>query len=474
MSQETLRHLPSVGQLLEHPRIAPLLDGPARDWVTRLVQRVVDAERERLRSGGAGADRDVLTERLAGRISDRHDALLGPAMRRVINATGVVVHTNLGRSLYPQRAAAWMTEAALHNCDLEMDLEAGRRGHRGRGVEEKLALLTGADDALVVNNNASALFLAVRGAAAGGRVILSRGEVVAIGGSFKLHTIIAETGCELVEVGTTNRTTVADYAEALCPGAVVLKVHRSNFDMTGFTETASLSDLGELCRERGHVLIYDAGSGLFERIDRFGLPAEPVLADDLAAGADLVTCSGDKLFGGNQAGVILGRADLVASLRSHPMRRVLRVDKTALAALDGVATHYLAGDHLETVPTLVHLGRTADELAAAADRLGHDLAGDLPEGWEWTVMDAESQVGGGAGSTLIVPSRLLLWRGPEAELERCHRLLRTGEPAVVGRISQEGLALDLRAVPDDELDDLAAAVRAAWSGLKPAAEEGTS
>ncbi|HPF35090.1 MAG TPA: L-seryl-tRNA(Sec) selenium transferase [Candidatus Krumholzibacteria bacterium] len=465
MSQDVLRHLPSVGQLLEHPRIAPLLVDGRREWVTRVVQDAVDAERERLRAGegAAGGDRESLTRSLTDRILARHDRLTRPAMTRVINATGVVVHTNLGRSCYPEQAVARMALAARRNCDLEMDLEAGRRGHRGRRVEAKLALLTGGEDALIVNNNAAALWLAVRTLARGAKVILSRGEVVAIGGSFRLHEIIEETGCRLVEVGTTNRTSLKDYENALEPGAVVLKVHRSNFVLDGFTEETSLAELGELCARRGNTLIYDAGSGLLESPARWGLPSQLTVSEDLAAGAHVITCSGDKLFGGGQAGMIIGRADLVAAMRGHTMRRAFRVDKTTLAAVDGVLDHYLAGDHLAHVPTLRFLERTEDDLQAAAERLGETLAPHLPDGWSWEVTASESQVGGGAGADSILPGRMVLLRAPTQELERCHLALRCGDPAVVARISQAGLGLDTRALDDDEHDDLVTALRRAWS-----------
>jgi len=467
MSHETLRHLPPVGHLLEDPRIALLLGGTVRDWMTRLVQSAVDDLREELRTSRDPdvVDRQILTERLVTVILARRTALLAPAMKRVINATGIVVHTNLGRACYPELAVERMVEAARYNCDLEMDLEGGVRGHRGRGVEEKLALLTGGQDALIVNNNAAALWLSVRGCAGGGRVLLSRGEVVAIGGSFRLHEIIQETGCELVEVGTTNRTTVDDYARALTPGAVVLKVHRSNFVIEGFTEAASLPDLSALCRQKGHTLIYDAGSGLLESPSRFDLPSQSTVSEDLSAGADLVTCSGDKLFGGGQAGLVIGRSDLVKKLRAHPMCRAFRIDKTTLAVVDGVLTQYLIGDQIRSVPTLRRLDRSVEELERTARSLGEDLAAELPEGWAWSVLESESQVGGGAGADSILPGRMLLWTGPATELERCHLLLRRGTPAVVARISQQGLGLDTRAVGDDEIDLLATAVRTAWSEL---------
>jgi len=467
-----MRHIPPVGQLLEHPQIAPLLTDAARPWVTRMVQRLVDSERRRLRKVADDGDvsREALTRALVAKSLDRHAALLRPTLKRVINATGVLVHTNLGRSLYPRQAVDWLSEAALHNVDLEMDLETNRRGHRGRKVEEKLALLTGAEDALIVNNNASAFWLAVRAIAGRGRVILSRGEVVAIGGSFRMNDILAETGCELVEVGTTNRTSVDDYRTALVPGAVVLKVHRSNFALKGFAEEASLGELAELCTGTGHVLIYDAGSGQLEDLRPYGLDDHHTLAADVAVGADLVTCSGDKLFGGGQAGMALGRRELVDAMRAHPMRRVLRVDKTTLAAVDGVLTHYLAGDHLAAVPTLHLAARDAGALQVLAETLRDRLAERTPAGWTAEIIPGVAQVGGGCSAEAELPTRLLLWQGPHAELERCHLLLRRGDPAVLARIGQAGLAVDLRSVPDDGHEPLAEALETAWRELAMAGE----
>ena len=468
MSDSVMRHLPPVGQLLEHPDIAPLLTDAARPWVTRVVQRLVDAERKRLRKvkDDGTVTRDDLIHGIVARILTRHEQLLRPTLKRVVNATGVLVHTNLGRSLYPEQAVEWLSEAARHNVDLEMDLETNRRGHRGRKVEEKLALLTGAEDALIVNNNASAFWLAVRATAGTGRVILSRGEVVAIGGSFRMNDILDETGCELVEVGTTNRTSIEDYRKALTPGAVVLKVHRSNFAVKGFAEEASLGDLADLCRETGHTLIYDAGSGQLVDLHPFGLDEHHTLADDVATGADLLTCSGDKLFGGGQAGMALGRRDLVDAMRSHPMRRVLRVDKTTLAAVDGVLTHYLAGDHLDAVPTLHLAARTVDELQALAERVLDAVSSDAPSGWTAEVVTGVAQVGGGCSAEAELPTRMLQWRGPHADLERCHLLLRRGDPAVLARIGQSGLAFDMRSVPERDLDILSAALCTAWLEMK--------
>ncbi len=471
MSDSVMRHLPPVGQLLEHPEIAPLLTDAARPWVTRVVQRLVDAERTRLRKAkdDGSVTRDDLTRGLVAKVLARHAQLLRPTLKRVVNATGVLVHTNLGRSLYPEQAVEWLSEAARHNVDLEMDLETNRRGHRGRKVEEKLALLAGAEDALIVNNNASAFWLAVRATAGTGRVILSRGEVVAIGGSFRMNDILDETGCELVEVGTTNRTSVDDYRQALTPGAVVLKVHRSNFAVKGFAEEASLGDLADLCRETGHTLIYDAGSGQLVDLQPFGLDGHHTLADDVATGVDLLTCSGDKLFGGGQAGMALGRRDLIDAMRTHPMRRVLRVDKTTLAAVDGVLTHYLAGDQLDAVPTLHLAARTVDDLQVLAERLLAEVADVAPDDWGAEIVTGTAQVGGGCSAEAELPTRMLQWRGPHADLERCHLLLRRGDPAVLARIGQSGLAFDLRSVTARDLAGLATALRNAWRELKEGA-----
>ncbi len=467
MPHDLLRELPPVGALLDHPAVAPLAAGRRRAWVTRVVQGVVDGLRRELAKGDTrltGRD-DLLAEALA-RVSAECSRLRRPALRRVINGTGVIVHTNLGRSNYPERAVEAMVLAARHGSDLEFVLETNLRGHRGRKVEEKAALLAGAEDALIVNNNAAAVWLSARHFAAGGKpLILSRGEVVAIGGSFRIHEILAEAGCRLVEIGTTNRTSLRDYEDAMSEGAVVMKVHRSNFTVSGFTAEVPLGDLAVACRRRGCPLVYDAGSGAFFEFERFGLPSETTLAQDVAAGPDLVTCSGDKLLGGCQAGIIFGRRDLIASLRKHPMRRAFRVDKTSLAALDAVLTLYLEADDRPAVPTLDILARSLDDLTAAARRLADALAPATPAGWGAAIVDDVASVGGGSFSDAEVPTRLLRWEAPREQLEAVHGLLRGGDPALVCRISQEGLSVDLRTIAAVEEALVVAAFRDAWSRL---------
>lgn len=465
--QERLRQLPQVSALLEDARLVPMLSGGRVSWMTRLVQETLANLRATLREAkGSVAPREKLHEDLVAAILGEHRRLVAPSWTRVLNGTGVVVHTNLGRSNFPGEAARAMHTVAVSNSDLEYDLSAGVRGHRGRLVERKAALLAGAEDALIVNNNAAAVWMAVRYASQGGRVVLSRGEVVAIGGSFRMHEILAETGCELVEVGTTNRTSLEDYRQALVPGTTVLKVHRSNFEIQGFTEDVELADLAAACRENRATLVYDAGSGALFPYEELGLPAgERLLAEDVATGADLVTCSGDKLLGGCQAGVIFGDKDAVAGLRKHPMRRAFRVDKTTLAALDAVFCLYLAAEGQPDIPTLNRLGASLDELQEKAENLREMLLPGAPQGWLAQVCPGWSSVGGGSFSTTRIESRLVLFTGPKEQLEACHQKLRTGNPALVGRMNQQGLAVDVRTIAATEMELVVEAFAAAWAAL---------
>jgi len=463
--QSRLRELPQVSALFEDERLAPFLAGRRRGWMTRVIQAVVDDLRQELRhTDGPVRQRVELFEIAVGRILVRERSLTRKSWTRVLNGTGVVVHTNLGRSRFSAEAAEAARQTALFNSDLEFDLLSGARGHRGRAVEEKAALLTGAADALVVNNNAAAVWLAVRHLSKGGRVVLSRGEVVAIGGSFRMHEILSETGCTLVEVGTTNRTSLEDYRQALQPGTTVLKVHRSNFVVEGFTEDVTLSELADLCREADCPLVYDAGSGALYPYTDLGLPAgETLLSEDLAAGPDVVTCSGDKLLGGCQAGLLLGGRELVAGLRNHPMRRAFRVDKTTLAALDAVLTQYLIASTRPSLPTLDQLAQSMAQLEDRAVRLLQELTPLAPSGWTGAVVPGWSSVGGGSFSTASIESRLVQWQADKARLEVCHQRLRMGDPALVGRMNQDGLAVDVRTITAEEIPLVVTAFRVAWA-----------
>ncbi len=462
-----LRELPQISVLLADARLAPLLEGRRKEWLTRVIQGVVAELRAELKKAkGPVLNREQLLNLAVERIVNKKNTLEKKSWTRVLNGTGVVVHTNLGRSCFPPAAAEAARTVALHNSDLEFDLPSGIRGHRGRMVEEKAALLAGAEDALIINNNAAAVWLAVRHFSQGGRVVLSRGEVVAIGGSFRMHEILAETGCTLVEVGTTNRTSLEDYRAAMTPGTTILKVHRSNFTVEGFTEDVTVPELAALCQAEGCPLVYDAGSGAFFPYEELGLPAgETLLAEDVATGADLITCSGDKLLGGCQAGIIYGSRAEVAKLRKHPMRRAFRVDKTTLAALDEILTAYLREEGRPAIPTLDQLAQGLDVLAERAEKLRQELVAEAPAGWTAAVVPGHSSVGGGTFSATSIESRLLMWTGPKAELERCHQWLRLGDPALVGRMNQEGLAVDVRTIAEAEMELVAQAFRLAWQGM---------
>lgn len=465
--QDRLREIPQVGSLLEDPRVVGWMKGRRAQWMTRVVQGVVDDLRAELKAAqGPILKREELLNLAVQQVLAKKDRLIGKSWTRVINGTGVVVHTNLGRSNFPPVAADAAYEVARFNSDLEYDLAAGVRGHRGRLVEEKAALLAGAEDALVVNNNAAAFWLAVRYFSRGGRVILSRGEVVAIGGSFRMHEILAETGCQLEEVGTTNRTSLDDYQASIVPGAMILKVHRSNFVVEGFTEEVELPDLAEMCRQENCPLVYDAGSGALFPYEKLGLPSdERLLAEDMATGADLVTCSGDKLLGGCQAGIIFGTKTHIAGLRKHPMRRAFRVDKSTLAALDAVLSLYLEAEGCPEVPTLQQLGSSLDLLTDRAQRLLTQLEKQAPASWQGAVVTGRSSVGGGSFSDTQMESRLVQFSGPKAELEACHQKLRLGDPALVGRMNQDGLAVDVRTITEDELELTVRAFATAWCDL---------
>ncbi len=381
-----------------------------------------------------------------------------PTLRRVINATGVVLHTGLGRAPLAPAALAAIAELAAGYCSLELDLATGERGSRHDHVTEALIALTGAEAALVVNNNAAATVLALAALAADREVVVSRGELVEIGGAFRVPEILALSRCRLVEVGTTNKTRVADYADAIgAATGLLLKVHRSNFAIIGFTEEVSATDLAALARARGLPSMLDLGSGaLLDGATQaaLGLPVEQSVADAVASGVDVVCFSGDKLLGGPQAGILVGRAELIARLRRHPLMRALRPDKLTLAALGATLALYRAGAW-QQVPSLAALAQSM----AALETRAAGLMAALPAG---TVEAHASRatVGGGAMPTASVPSVALVLASADGATA-LHARLRAGAPAVVARIDDGRVWLDLRTVAPDEDAALGAALRAA-------------
>ena len=445
---------PSVERLLAAAR--PGLGERSHDAVLAEARAVIDDERERLAAGEEPRTIEDLGASLVTRLDAFADPIgSGPAS--VINASGVIVHTNLGRAPWPRVAIEAARSAAADPLFLELDGSTGRRSARYRAAEEHLIALTGADDGLVVNNNAAAVALAVGLAGRGGRVVVSRGELVEIGGGVRIPEIVRRAGARLVEVGTTNRTRVADFEPALADGArLVLRVHPSNFRLEGFVEAPQPSALAELAHRHGASVVDDLGSGALLDTAAFGLAHEPTPRERLAAGADVVTFSGDKLVGGPQAGLIVGHAEAIARLRRDPLARATRADKTTLAALAATLGLYRAGLAVREIPVWRMIAARPDDLRARAEALVARLD-DPALGAHTVALDAT--IGGGAlpGETLAswgvgVPGSAALLGA-----------LRDGRPAVVGRIQAGHVVLDLRTVDPARDDDLARALAAAMA-----------
>jgi L-seryl-tRNA(Ser) seleniumtransferase len=445
------RTLPSVNALLESAGVRALLADAPRPLVVDAVRDVV----ARVREAGAPVPNgpDAWTHAVAERLATARRASLRP----VLNATGVVLHTNLGRAPLARAAIEAVARVAAGYTNLEYDLAAGERGSRYAHCAALLTELTGAEDALVVNNCAAALVLALDTVASGREAILSRGELVEIGGGFRVHEIMEKSGARLREIGSTNRTHVADYAAAVGPDTgALLKVHRSNFQVVGFTAEASVRELAPLARVHDLPILHDLGSGLLIPLDDVGLSGEPTAAEALAAGANVVMMSGDKLLGGPQAGLIVGDARYLAAMRANPLARSYRVDKMTLAALEATLALYREpAVARREIPTLALLCAPVSEVRARAERCAAALRDG---GVACALEDDTATVGAGAFPTAALPSVALALVG---DAERWAAALRAGEPAVVGRVREGRLLLDLRTVPDVDVPALAAAVVAA-------------
>jgi L-seryl-tRNA(Ser) seleniumtransferase len=447
-----------VDRVLAWPGLADALAVHGRHLVLSAVRAELAAQRNRMAEAAAAAAPTVpdAATLLAG-ISHRIQAAVQPTLRPVFNLTGTVLHTNLGRAPLPQQALDAITAVACGAANLEFDLAAGARGDRDDAVASLLQQLTGAEAATVVNNTAAALVLVLATLAPRREVIVSRGELIEIGGAFRLPDIMRSAGCKLHEVGTTNRTHLRDHAEAIGPRtALLLKVHTSNYQIQGFSAAVDTADLAPLARANNLPLVVDLGSGALVDLARWGLPHEPTAAETLAAGADLVLFSGDKLLGGPQAGIIVGRADLVRRLKKHPFKRALRCDKLTLAALEAVLRLYADPDRLAAqLPTLRLLVRPAAEIQAQAQRLQPLLAGWLGAAWQVTVAAVMSQIGSGALPVDRLPSAALRLepagsrRGAGRTLEALAAGLRALPVPVVGRVADGALWLDLRCLDDE-------------------------
>src|SRR5262245_60090004 len=410
--------------------------------MVEVVRQVLAAERRRvLEAPGAAAvtDADTLGRRVVALLSERGAFSLAPA----INGTGVVLHTNLGRALLSRLAQERLVAVAGAYSNLEMDLARKERGSRYAHVDGLLTRLTGAPASLVVNNNAAAVVLALESLARGKEVIGSRGELIEIGGEFRIPDIMRRSGAVLREVGTTNRTHLKDYAGAIGPDTgLILKVHTSNYRVVGFTAAVSSGELAELGHARGIPVMEDLGSGSLIDLTRYGFPHEPTVPEVVASGVDLVSFSGDKLLGGPQAGIVVGRVDLVERLARNPLNRALRIDKFTVAALEATLYAYEAGDALTTIPTLAMLTEPLASIRARARRLRRAIPEDAARALGAALAETRSQVGGGALPTVELPTAALALGTPTRAAHELDETLRSGRPSILGRLVDDRLLLD--------------------------------
>lgn len=463
-STEILRFLPSVDALLRSETSQKLMIETGKKHLTFLARAVTDTLRRELQEKSAEKQlnpqkysREILLTEAENRLVNAWRSELNTSLQRVINATGVIIHTNLGRAPLSENARKAMAEQASRYCTLEYNVETGKRGKRGARAEHLLAELTGAESALIVNNCAAAAFLVLTALAKGGEVVISRGELVEIGGDFRVPDVMTQSGATLREVGTTNRTRVADYERAIDENTrLILKVHPSNYRIIGFTATPTVAELAELAHRKEILLYEDVGSGAMFDLSEYGLTDEPIISQSIVAGADVVTFSGDKLLGGTQSGLIVGRRDVVEYIRKHPLYRALRVDKLIYAALEATLEAYRKETFLQEIPVLKMLSATNAELmkrtADFADKLREKLAKNSSLNFE--IIEGNSVIGGGSAPDVQPVTTLFALKHGKFSVSKLEEKLRTANPPVITRILDEKVLFDLRTVSDAEEGEL--------------------
>ncbi|MEA2205521.1 MAG: L-seryl-tRNA(Ser) seleniumtransferase [Blastocatellia bacterium] len=455
----SLRLLPSVDALLRTPAAQRLKSVVGARRLTTVAREVTDKLRSEVRTTdskkaeGAKDSRETLLAEATHRLELACRRDVGSGMRRVINATGVVLHTNLGRAPLSAEARRMIAGEAAGYCTLEYDLENAARGRRGGRVEELLCELTGAEAALMVNNCAAAALLVLNVLASDGETIVSRGELVEIGGDFRVPDVMASSGTRMIEVGTTNRTRLADYQKVISDKTrLIMRVHTSNYRIVGFTNTPSLAELSELAHSADLPLYEDAGSGALLDFSLYGLTGEPLISESIAAGADVVSFSGDKLLGGPQAGLIVGRATVIESLRKHPMYRALRADKLALAALEATLAAYRRDDAVAQIPTLRMIALSTEEIGERAEALRVRVGSD--SGLMMELVEGESAIGGGSAPTTNPKTVLVALSHPHLSSDAIEAALRHSGTPVIARIAEGRVLLDLRTVAVEEEPEL--------------------
>ena len=448
--QALLRGLPSIDRLLANPKTAPWLARLDRGYVTRCCRDVLDELRLGISRGegvaASALEEGVILQRIERRIQRDSQA----SLERVVNATGTILHTNLGRALLPKAAIDALAEVAGQPASLEYDLERGGRGRRETAIEQLLVWLTGAEAATVVNNNAAAVLVGVNTLASGKEVVVSRGELIEIGGAFRIPEIVARSGAVLREVGTTNRTHPHDYERAIGPNTgLLLKVHTSNYRIVGFSSEVTLRELVEIGRRHSVPVMEDLGSGALVDLSRYGLPREPVVSERITMGADVVTFSGDKILGGPQSGLIVGKKIWVSQVASNPLHRAVRCGKLTLAALEATLKIYQqSADVARDIPTLRTFTRSLDDLEQMAGEAAPALRAALGPGFRISIEDASSQVGSGALPTEELPTKVLAIESDTLSAERLAQRFREARPPIIGRIHEGRFLLDLRTIFD--------------------------
>ncbi len=466
LRQQVLRKIPSVDEILSRPEIINLLKIHPRNVVINAVRKGLGRLREEIlhqEDLSQLGDSLFSFERLYPLFREEIHLQIRPRLRRVINATGVVIHTNLGRAPLHASAIQHLIEVSKTYSNLEYNLDRGERGSRYAHVEEILCRLSGAESALVVNNNAGAVLLVLSGIAEGKEVIVSRGELVEIGGAFRIPDVMKRSGALLREVGTTNRTHFDDYQKAIGPEtALLLKVHTSNFRVMGFTSEVSLQDLVELGKQHQLPVVDDLGSGCLIDLTRYGLEKEPTVQETIKTGVDVVTFSGDKLLGGPQAGIILGKKKFLDLFKANPLTRALRIDKLTLAALESTLLLYLdEKTAMEEIPTLRMLSLDTGKLKRRGKRLLKRLAATGNKRMTFSLKEDVSQVGGGALPLQELPTAVVAIKPLDLSVNSLEENLRKGEPPIISRISKEELLLDMRTVFDEEIPLLAQVIERA-------------